>query len=87
MINRPKPPPHIQKRIKEEEAKKKAQREKRSQNKTSNNDIRSMTGSHFGKDLQTESNKEAFNTQYPLKPFLNKIKEENEDMGKYLNPK
>jgi hypothetical protein len=81
MRNRPKPPPHIQKR-KDEEAKKNAQRKMRSQTKL-HPDIRNMTGNDFGTDLHTEGDAESFkSTHYSLKPSLNKIKEEREEIGK-----
>jgi hypothetical protein len=81
MRNRPKPPPHIQKR-KDEEAKKNAQRKMRAQTKTLHHDIRNMTGNDFGNDLHTEGDSESFNTHYSNKPSLNKIKEEREEIGK-----
>lgn len=81
MRNRPKPPPHIQKR-KDEEAKKNAQRKMKSQTKTLHHDIRNMTGNDFGTDLNTEGDAESFNTHYSNKPSLNKIKEEREEIGK-----
>lgn len=79
MINRPKPPPHILKRLKEEESKKKQRREHKMSNKAHNRDTKNLTANHFGKDLQAETSKESFNTQYPFKPPLKKIIEENED--------
>ena len=82
MRNRPKPPPHIQKR-KDEEAKKNAHRKMRSQTNTLHHDIRNMTGNDFGKDLHTEGDTESFKTtHYSIKPSLNKIKEEREEIGK-----
>ena len=81
MINRPKPPPHILKRLKEEEAKKKAKREKRKKPKTLNRNNGNRTSTDFGKDLQSETQSETFNTQYPFKPKLNQIREVNEDNG------
>lgn len=44
-----------------------------------NQDPKNLTTNNFGKDLNTENSKEAFNTQYPFKPPLRKIMEENED--------
>ncbi len=86
MINRPKPPPHILRRLKEEEAKKKAKKEKRKkmQNQTYYKDSKNMTGNNFMKELSSDTKSETFNTQYPFKPALNRIKEENEDTGTKL---
>ena len=80
MINRPKPPPHILKRLKAEEAEKKAKREKRNRAGTSSStkDPKNLTTFAFGKDLQTDNNQDAFNTQYPFKG-LTKIPEKVED--------
>lgn len=83
MINRPKPPPHILKRLKQEEAEKKS-RQERCKNRR-NEDMKRMTANAFGAKLQTnEDEDEGMKTQYPFKPPLRKIKEENED-GPYKN--
>lgn len=79
MINRPKPPPHILKRLKEEEAQKKARREKRLQRSGHKIDCKNMTANAFGKGLNHEPSDDAFNTQYPFKPPLHHITEENEE--------
>ena len=79
LINRPKPPPHILKRLKEEENKKKQRRENKMIDKDHNRDTKNLTANNFRKELQTETSKESFNTQYPFKPPLKKIIEENED--------
>lgn len=79
MINRPKPPPHILKRLKEEEKAKKAKRQKRS----TEEDPKRMTANSFGVKLQAETTSEGIRTQYPFKPPLRKIQEKNEDEEPY----
>lgn len=85
MINRPKPPPHILKRLKQEEKEKKAKRESR---KTEREDPKRMTASAFGVKLQADNESEGIRTQYPFKPPLRKIPEKNEEEEPYrLNKK
>jgi hypothetical protein len=80
MINRPKPPPHILKRLKEEEVKKKQKREKRNHNRTFyNQDQKNLTGNNFAQGINTDFDKESMTTEYPLKTPLKKIAEETED--------
>jgi len=76
MINRPKPPPHILKRLQLEEQEKRAKREKKLK---SISDPKRMTANAFGHKLQTEHTEEGIRTEYPFKPILRKIPEKNED--------
>lgn len=75
MINRPKPPPHILKRLQEEESRKKSRQERRKKKA----DMKRMTANAFGNKLQAENSQDGLKTEYPFKPPLNKIREENED--------
>jgi hypothetical protein len=82
MINRPKPPPHILKRIEKVKAEKRAKQNNMRSRR--NEDMKRMTANAFGAKLQTTENDEGMKTQYPFKPPLKKIREENEE-GPYKN--
>ncbi|CAI2384054.1 unnamed protein product [Moneuplotes crassus] len=80
MINRPKPPPHILKRLKEEEGMRKRKlRIRKLRTNNHHKDKKNMTASNFSKELKPEARSTILNTHYPFKPTLKKIKEVNED--------
>ena len=81
MINRPKPPPHILKKMQNNKTPKMMQKlTKRKVNSSLvQKDPKNLTANAFGKDLQTDNYKEIFNTQYPFQGPLKRIPEQNED--------
>lgn len=82
MINRPKPPPHILKRLKQEEQDKKSRQDRKLAKDV---DMKRMTANSFGTKLQAPASQEGVKTQYPFKPPLKQIQEENEEGGPYKN--